>query len=131
LRGEDDDGIVDAAIGLEALLSDGSQEMTYKVGMRMAALALLSGCPNPAAVTTEMKAVYNYRSAVVHGDASQLPKRRALQRGGQSVSTTQVAMEYLRLAIRVVAEWPEYLNVKAIDEGVLLRARPLPLPKVG
>ncbi|MFN0168669.1 MAG: hypothetical protein ACKV22_19775 [Bryobacteraceae bacterium] len=132
LRVGDEDGIIDSAIGLEALLSDGSQEMTYKVGMRMAALALVSGHPNPSAVLAEMKAVYNFRSAVVHGDVSHLSKRRTLQREAHSVSTAQVAMEYLRLAIRVVAEHPEYLNVKSIDEGVLLRAHPLPLsPRLG
>lgn len=126
LRVDDDDGIVDLAIGLEALLSDGNQEMTYKVGIRMAALALLSGHPNPSAVVADMKAVYTYRSAVVHGDVSQLPKRRTLKREGQSVPTAQVALQYLGLALRVVAERPEYLDVRAIDEGVLLRAHPLP-----
>jgi hypothetical protein len=128
LRVDDEDGIVDSAIGLEALLSDGNQEMTYKVGIRMAALALLSGHPSPSSVVADMKSVYKYRSAVVHGDASQLTKCRIMKRDGQSVPTAKVALEYLRLALRVVAERPEYLDSKAIDEGLLLRANPvLPL----
>ena len=128
LRADDEDGVVDSAIGLEALLSDGNQEMTYKIGIRMAALAILSGHPDPPAVVADMKAVYKYRSAVVHGDASQLAKCRTMKRDGQSVPTAQVALEYLRLALRVVAERPEYLDAKAIDEGLLLRAGRLPPP---
>ena len=38
LRRNAEDGLLDAMIGLEALLSDGNQEMTYKVALRMAGL---------------------------------------------------------------------------------------------
>ena len=38
LRTIDEDGIIDAMIAMEALLSDERQEMTHKVVMRLAAL---------------------------------------------------------------------------------------------
>jgi hypothetical protein len=38
LRTTNEDGIIDSIIAMEALLSDGTQEMTYKVALRLAAL---------------------------------------------------------------------------------------------
>ena len=69
LRESDEDTTIDAAIGMEALLSDSNEEMTHKLAMRIAALSTLDSVKSdPTQVMKEVKDVYKFRSAVVHGD---------------------------------------------------------------
>jgi hypothetical protein len=120
LRTNDEDGIIDSAIALEALLADGNVEMTYKVSLRAAALAGLRPLAVPTRVLDEMKQIYAFRSAVVHGSVSDMQKRKVLTRDGEKLPTAQVALEHLRTVLMVVAENPKYLDVKAIDTDLLL-----------
>jgi hypothetical protein len=46
MRTTDEDGIIDAMIAMEALLSDGTQEMAHKVSMRLAGLYKIAD-PSP------------------------------------------------------------------------------------
>jgi len=64
-RGQD--GIVDLAVVLEALFSDGTTELTHKVAMRA---ALLIGYPPSRAtkVFETVRAFYALRSAIVHAN---------------------------------------------------------------
>jgi hypothetical protein len=70
LRETEEDTVLDATIGLEALLSDDErQEMTHKLAMRIAILSKLSSKfpHSPTEVLKTVKSIYSYRSAVVHG----------------------------------------------------------------
>jgi hypothetical protein len=72
LRVSDDDRTIDACIGLEALLGEGRDEMSHRLGLR-AATALATRATDPLkadVVYTMVKKVYNHRSAVVHGTSA-------------------------------------------------------------
>ncbi len=130
LREAEDDAILDAAIGLEALVcSDERTEITYKLSLRVAAL-LHKLRPEMLAsdVFRNMKHVYDFRSSVVHGDAKKIESKRFIRTSDQgSISTIAVANEYLRLALRSVLEYPEFLDTKIIDERLLLSFPPASL----
>jgi hypothetical protein len=125
LREEQEDAILDATIGLEVLLSDDDrQEITYKLAMRVAALLALSdNCEhNPAAVFRHVKQVYGYRSSVVHGRTRSTARKREIKvTEEKTVPTLRMAIDYLRMILQVLVDHPEYLEVAAIDERLLLR----------
>ena len=58
MRTTDEDGVIDAMIAMEALLSDGTQEMTHKVAMRLAGLCKLKGDSRCEQAFKEMKQIY-------------------------------------------------------------------------
>lgn len=78
LRASDEDRTIDACIGLEALLGEGRDELSHRLGLRAAtALATRTNDPLKASVVyTMVKKVYNHRSAVVHGASSADKTRR-------------------------------------------------------
>lgn len=72
VRDDTDDQLVDACIGLEALLGQEGAELSYRVAVRAAAL-LSSKKDNPldAGVVFDLaRKVYNRRSELVHGSVS-------------------------------------------------------------
>jgi len=120
LRTNGEDGLLDAMIGLEALLSDGNQEMTYKIAMRMAGLYKLLGTVGSTDVVREVKTIYGLRSKVVHG--SDFDIKETLDRGDKKIGVVDAAVEHLRAALRVLIERNEYLDVAKIDRELLLGA---------
>jgi len=119
MRTAEEDGIIDAMIAMEALLSsDGAQEMTHKVAMRVAALYKIAGDPRCQQVFKEMKHIYNFRSRIVHG-ASGLEKFRQLEREGTKVGAIDAAVGHLRIALTVLAENPVLLDPQRIDDYLL------------
>ncbi len=125
LRGNEEDAILDVTIALEILLSAGdSQEITHKLATRLAALSTLDKRLDhtPAQVYRNVKRVYALRSAVAHGDAGKkIAKARQIRVGGKEVvSTLEIAIKYLRAAIAIMAENPDYMDPSAIDERLLL-----------
>jgi hypothetical protein len=123
MREDQEDTILDATIGLELLLSDGdAQEVTHKLGLRMAALStLVPDCElTPAEVFHNVKKlIYPYRSAVVHGDEKKANKISRATPGG-AATAVRLAIQYLGVAVRALAAHPEFLTTTAIDEGLLL-----------
>jgi hypothetical protein len=118
LRTTDEDGIIDTMVAMEALLSDDRQEMTHKVAMRLAALYKIV---NPSLVEQafkEVKAVYNFRSKIVHGDAN-LDKFRYITRNGAQISAISAAVEHLRTAFAVLIKHPALLDPTKIDRFLL------------
>ena len=124
MREDQEDAILDATIGLEILLSDGeAQEVTHKLGLRLAALSTL--VPGYEEQATQVfhdvkKSIYPYRSAVVHGNdkrASKIGKTRA----GGANTAVRLAIQYLAMAVRAIAAHPQYLNPAAIDEDLLIK----------
>jgi len=118
MRTTDEDGIIDAMIAIEALLSDGNQEMTHKVAMRLAALYKLLDISDPNQIFKEMKDIYKVRSRIVHGGAD-LDKSRKLNRDGAEISTVDAALEHLRTALSTLIKNPVLLDPKTIDSYLL------------
>jgi len=118
MRTTDEDGIIDAMIAMEALLSDGTQEMTHKVSMRLAGLYKIADPSRSEEVFTEMKRIYGFRSKIVHGEAD-LDKDREITRRGTKISTFDAAVEHLRCAFAVLVKHRALLEPTKIDKFLL------------
>lgn len=122
LRDDEQDAVIDATIGLEALLSDSPQEMTFKLAARVAALTRIlpdySKCPYE--VYCDLKKIYDYRSAIVHGSTKADKKREIVYRDKERVPTSAMAIDYLRLILRILIENSEFRSPPKIDEKLLL-----------
>ena len=70
-------------------------------------------------VFRDLKKVYGYRSAVVHGSATAARKEEIVRQGGDKVPAHAVAVDLLRLALSVLLQHPRYRDPKAIDEDLL------------
>jgi len=99
MRTNIEDSVLDAMIGLEALLSDGNQEMTHKVAMRMAGLYKISALTKSLLALQEMKHLYQIRSTIVHGGT--VDKDQTLRRDGQKIGVADAAIEHLRMALKI------------------------------
>jgi hypothetical protein len=125
MRYEEEDRILDATIALEALLSDTEQqEISHKMALRMAALSKLDpqiGVP-PYSVFQHMKAIYKYRSAIVHGNSTtqKLRSLRIPEYESDAVSTTDMAIYYLRRLLVVLMLHKRYLDPRSVDAELLL-----------
>lgn len=123
LRDDDIDSILDATIGLEALLSDDNrQEMTHKLAMRVGALIKLAKSPqkSPYEVFQDVKKIYGYRSAVVHGSTDAHKRREIVSSDNRRIPVTPLAVDYLRMALHALIEYPQYRQPAKIDEELLL-----------
>jgi Apea-like HEPN len=123
VRDNEEDSVLDATIALEALLSDdGNQEMTHKLAMRIGALSRLDKSFNrtPFESFGDVKKIYAYRSAIVHGSKG-LDKKKAIKIDEENeVNAHVLAVEYLRMILRVVLSHPDYRAPRNIDEKLLL-----------
>ncbi|WP_342472467.1 hypothetical protein MHH70_02515 [Metasolibacillus sp. FSL H7-0170] len=125
LRDNEQDAIIDAMIALETLLSDGEKsELNHKLALRMAALLPLSKevTQTPIEIFTTVKKIYDYRSAIVHGNPKANNKREIKFEGVEPIPAVERAIEYLRLAISIMIENPQYLKANKIDEELLLKS---------
>ncbi|HEY0071605.1 MAG TPA: hypothetical protein VGE04_16695 [Chloroflexia bacterium] len=122
LRENEVDAILDATIGMEALLSNDSQEVIHKLSLRMAALAPLSRAvmPAPVQVFRAMKKIYSYRSKVAHGNAPGTKEQSITIEGIGELPTLHAAVMFLRMALSVLLEKQQYLQPEKIDEELLL-----------
>jgi hypothetical protein len=123
LRTNGEDGLLDAMIGLEALLSDGSQEMTHKIALRLAALYKLVDPAKSTDVFKEIKRIYGFRSKIVHGSGD-LDTEGTLDRGMKKIPIVEAAVEHLRTALDVLIQHPEYFDVARIDRELLIGSNP-------
>lgn len=123
VRDSEEDSVLDATIALEALLSDdGNQEMTHKLAMRVGALTKLSKDfkKSPQDAFKDIKKIYAYRSAIVHGSRS-LDKKKVIQiDSDKQVTTHSLVIEYLRVILKILLENPAYRDPKKIDAELLL-----------
>lgn len=122
VRDDDEDSVLDATIALEALLSDGNQEMTHKLAMRIGALSRFDESlgKTPYQSFGDVKKIYSYRSAIVHG-SKDLDKKKVIKIDEKNeVKAHTLAVAYLRMILRVLLENPEYRDPKMIDEKLLL-----------
>lgn len=123
VRDSEEDSVLDATIALEALLSDdGNQEMTHKLAMRVGALVNLDSSFNktPQQAFKDIKSIYAYRSAIVHG-SKKLEKKRVIKLEDNKETTTHaLAVDYLRFVLKVLLENPKYRDPKLVDSELLL-----------
>lgn len=122
IRDDEEDAVLDATIALEALLSDGNQEMTHKLALRVGALANLDdqNKKSPSQVFRDVKKIYSYRSAIAHGSRD-LDKKRVIKIEDEKTTTAHdLVIEYLRMILRVVLKYEKYRTPKFIDEQLLL-----------
>jgi hypothetical protein len=123
VRDSEEDSVLDATIALEALLSDdGNQEMTHKLSMRIGALARLdmSFAKTPYQAFNDVKKVYTYRSAIVHGSKNLESKRVVKIDEENVINTHAIAVSYLRMMLKVLLENPEFRDPRKVDEKLLL-----------
>lgn len=123
VRDSEEDSVLDATIALEALLSDDSnQEMTHKLSMRIGALTRLdsSFSNTPYQTFNDVKKIYAYRSAIVHGSKNLESKRIIKIDEENEVDTHLLTVNYLRMVLKVLLENPQYRDPKIIDEKLLL-----------
>lgn len=122
LRDSEEDAVIDATIALEALLaSDSTQEMTHKLALRVGALSRLANYhKRPSRVFQEIKKIYGYRSAVVHGQTKANHKREIRVTHGEPVTAVVAAEEYAKLVMRLLLENPDLRLPETVDTNLLL-----------
>jgi hypothetical protein len=129
LREDEADVILDLCIGLEAALGDprSKTEIVHKLGLRAAAVLALdpAATASPHQVFRDVRDIYDYRSAVAHGDASQDKKRHLRGEGNERTDArpaSVVATDFLRRALRILLARPELRDPRVIDEQLILSA---------
>jgi hypothetical protein len=123
LRESEEDAILDATSAMEALLTSGDDsEITHKLATRLAALARFARVAEPAnSVFRNVKQVYAHRSNVIHGNIPKLKKSKEIRLSDtETAPTVKFATNYLRLALRILIQYPQYLTSSRIDEELLL-----------
>jgi hypothetical protein len=121
VRDDDDDALLDSTIGLEVLLGDkGVDAISYKMRMRAAALSKVSGGRFTAGdMRKKVKIVYDARSKLVHGQTS-ANTAKIIRLATPLSKETIMAREVLRSLARTLIENPQYLNVKKLDDELML-----------
>lgn len=95
MRVDEEDQILDATIGIEALLSKQNDELSHRLSLRAA--AVLSDIINPNRTYELMKRVYSQRSTIVHGKR---PKSGLVQVGDTQVPAHDLATTLLQQLLR-------------------------------
>lgn len=128
MREDNEDSILDSIIGLEVLLSDNERgEITHKLAMRLSKLiSMFNEDVNPLEILKSIKDIYSYRSKIVHGSQSKSssdPKSLSQKKQAEkekSLNYKNKANFYLRTAIELLLLHPEFLDVKNIDQKMLV-----------
>ena len=110
-RDRADDVLIDACIGIEALLGQQHSELVHRMGLR-AATALSAVGWDSATAYEVLKKVYEHRSTIVHGGE---PKKPTIAISGKEYSTRDTAVYLLRALLKAhlstVPPWtPESLD---------------------
>lgn len=105
LRTDPEDIILDACIGIEALLGEEHDELVHRMGLR-AAVALAPHGWGPERAHEILKKVYGHRSKIVHGTER---KNSTINIDGEDYSTDSVAVYLLGHLLRShLAESPAW-----------------------
>ncbi|GEL98134.1 HEPN domain-containing protein [Cellulomonas terrae] len=120
VRDAPDDQLVDACIGLEALLGQKGAELSYRIALR-AAVLLSSRSTDPMSAESVFrmaKTVYARRSELVHGSSSD--KQAQFEVPGKApVATNSVAVRLLREVLQERLLRPGDWSVEDLDTQVL------------
>ena len=122
VRENDDDAIVDLVVGLETLLLNDSDELRYKFSLRLAALWKKhpDSSLTPQMVFKACKTVYDRRSFVAHGNRKAGEKHLKIKLRDKELDVLPTAIEFLRIALRVLVDNPKYLISDEIENDLLL-----------
>jgi hypothetical protein len=123
LRSNDHDSILDVTIGMEAILSDSNDEITHKLALRLASLISYAKVSDISAqqIFKEVKAIYKFRSAVIHGDVRASEKCATITRPDEGTfPTIYLALEHFRNLILAISRHPHFLEASRIDSELLL-----------
>jgi len=99
LRSQDEDRVIDACIGLEALLGNSRDELSHRLSLRAAACVSRLGATelSSAQVYDLSKRIYSHRSSIVHGTSE---TRYAFSEvGGRRYNTAMLAVDLLRVLL--------------------------------
>jgi hypothetical protein len=119
LSADEDDVVLDACIGIEALLGDSKTELVHRMSLRCAA-ALAGPDADPTTIYQLCKKVYEHRSTVAQG-ATPKAKHRTIPIGTSNASTPQVAIWLLqRLLISKLTSAPTW-SPQSLDALLLAR----------
>jgi len=118
VRKNDEDSIIDITIALESLLTnDSTSEIAYRLSVRVTQLCKLSRFRDfeNNEIFELCKKIYNYRSAVVHGDIKRIEKTKSLSVvKSQEIKIIELSAELLRHLIKVMIE-NDIKHTKQID----------------
>jgi len=119
IRKNDEDSIIDITIALESLLTnDSTSEISYRLSVRVTQLCKLSKFKDfdSNEIFELCKKIYNYRSAVVHGDIKRIEKTRNINSAKtKEIKIIELSAELLRHLIKVMIE-NNIQNNKDIDK---------------
>lgn len=122
LRERRDDVIIDLCIALEAMFgNDGGGEIVHKLATRTAAAVTFGGTlPEHSApdLFRYVKKIYQYRSAVVHGDARPGAGTITLA-NGSTQDTIALARSIVRAALQAVLDDPSLAKPPELDARIL------------
>jgi hypothetical protein len=125
LRRNEEDQTVEATIGLEILLADDRpKNLPYWLAKRLQGLCKLRKFESDLLNDNVFKlstTVYQFRSAIVHASPTAMKEQLRLVRlsGQKAIPTVSLGIRLLRHALVVLAEYPEYLDVRRIDQDLL------------
>lgn len=96
---------------MESLLDDNTQgEITFKISLRMAyIISLYNDTINPVETFNAMTKIYNYRSAIVHGNTIK-EKDNQIKYNSKNYTVNELALELLIACIKTIKRNPELLN---------------------
>ncbi|WP_298938853.1 HEPN domain-containing protein [uncultured Dysgonomonas sp.] len=119
LRKNDEDSIIDITIALESLLTnDSSSEITYRLATRASQICKLSKFEDYSTkqVFDLCKKIYNYRSAVVHGDIKRIEKtKKIVSNESKEIEIIKVSIDLLKHVLLTILQ-KEIKDTNAIDE---------------
>ncbi|NCT91962.1 hypothetical protein GXB85_13525 [Cellulomonas sp. APG4] len=125
VRDAADDQLVDACIGLEALLGQKGAELSFRIAMRAA--ALLSSRANTPVSAEEVfdiaRTVYARRSEIVHGSTSERAARFPVT-GAETTPTSDLAVWLLRQILQERLLREDRWSLTDLDSLVLRRLEP-------
>ncbi|MDD2818716.1 MAG: HEPN domain-containing protein [Candidatus Nanopelagicales bacterium] len=127
LRSDELDRLLDACIGIEALVGgDDNNEITHRLAQRVGVALATSrtadgrrrslGSTDLDKVYETMKAVYSDRSKVVHG-TTHVPKTRDFR--GELIPTHLLAGDILRYLLIEALDRPDEISGKKLDQRLL------------
>ena len=117
LREDEEDIVIDTCIGIEALLGQGRDELTHRMGLRAAiALKRSSLDANPRVTYEILKKTYEHRSRIVHGA---IRKTTKIALFNERLEASDVALYLLRALLLSALEQSPAWTPEDLDEKIL------------
>lgn len=117
LRDLDDDIVIDACIGIEALVGEERDELTHRMALRTAA-ALAGQGWSPSIAYDTLKKVYAYRSKLVHGAVISNPNIK-VGKDASDLAASGVAVYVLRQLLVSFVTSPGPWTPATLDAQIL------------